>query len=114
MRSLLIVLFGLVLMASCSKSSIKMHSKASPPDQGCSQCHNLIYKEWKITFKPYEQVPVPGSTVEPGLFPQYHDRKMGSEGPGTTIAPAGKDCSECHVKSETPIGACTRERGGFK
>lgn len=113
MRNLLII-FGCLLLFSCSKGSIKEHVEAAPSDQGCGHCHYLIYKEWKITFKPYEQVPVPGSTVEPGLFPQYHDRKEGSERPKTTITPAGKDCSECHVKSETPTGACSRERGGDK
>ena len=68
MRNLLLI-FGCLLLASCSKSSIKQHAGPTPPDQGCGHCHYLIYKDWKIAYKPYEQVPVPGSTIAPGPFP---------------------------------------------
>ena len=113
MRNLLLI-FGCLLLASCSKSSIKQHAGPTPPDQGCGHCHYLIYKDWKIAYKPYEQVPVPGSTIAPGQFPQYHDRKEKEAQPGTAVMPARKDCGGCHVKAETPEGKCIREKSGFK
>jgi len=113
MRNLLIIL-GCMLLASCTMSAIKQHSGPTPPDQGCGHCHYLIYKDWKIAYKPYEQVPVPGSTIAPGQFPQYHDRKEKEAQPGTTVMPGRKDCGGCHVKAETPEGKCIREKSGFK
>ncbi|MBM2838397.1 MAG: hypothetical protein HW415_1022, partial [Deltaproteobacteria bacterium] len=56
----------------------------------------------------------PGSTIAPGQFPQYHDRKEKEAQPGTAVMPARKDCGGCHIKAETPEGKCIREKSGFK
>lgn len=110
-----LILIGSLFLASCTmQAALKQHAGPIPSNEGCGHCHNLIYKDWKITYKPYEQVPVPGSTIAPGQFPQYHDRKEKEAQPGTTVMPARKDCSGCHVNAETPGGNCTREKGGFK
>lgn len=109
----LVVICGL-LFYSCTMATAKRHTGATPQDQGCGHCHFLIYKDWKISYKPYEQVPVPGSTIAPGQFPQYHDRREKVVQPETTVLPAKKDCGGCHVKAETAEGTCTREKSGYK
>lgn len=112
-KHILIILGGLFLV-SCTMSALKQHAGPTPPEEGCGHCHYLVYKEWKISYKPYEQVPVPGSTIAPGQFPQYHDRKGREAQPGTTVMPARKDCTGCHIKTEAPEGNCTREKSGFR
>jgi hypothetical protein len=109
-----ILIIGGIFLASCTMQALKQHAGPTPPDEGCGHCHYLIYKDWKISYKPYEQVPVPGSTIAPGPFPQYHERKAKEAEVGTTVMPTRKDCSACHVGVESPEGKCTREGAGFK
>ena len=112
-KSILIVICGLFLV-SCTMKALKQHAGPTPPDEGCGLCHHVVYKDWKITYKPYEQVPVPGSTIAPGPFPQYHDRREKEGQSGTIVSPARKDCASCHAGAEFPAGICTRQKSGFK
>lgn len=114
MKIYISIALGALFLASCTVLSLKQHTKATPPEEGCGHCHYVIYKDWKITYKPYEQVPVPGSTIAPGQFPQYHDRKGREAQPGTSVTPTRKDCSSCHEGAKSPKGECSREKAGFK
>lgn len=107
------ILCGLFL-ASCTMQAMKRHAAPTPPEEGCGHCHYLVYKDWKITYKPYEQVPVPGSTETAVNIQQYHERRGTAVKPETTVMPARKDCTSCHAVAEVPSGSCARDKAGFK
>lgn len=112
-RYILITATGLFL-ASCTMNVLKQHAGPTPPEEGCGHCHYLVYKDWKVTYKPYEQIPLPGDTQTPVNIQQYHERRGKEAIEGTTVMPARKDCTVCHAGAESPKGSCTRDRQGFK
>lgn len=114
MKKIILIIFGGLFLASCTMSALRQHAGPTPPEEGCGHCHYLIYKDWKISYKPYEQVPVPGSTETPVSLPAYHERKLKEAQPGAVVTPGRKDCTSCHVTAEPPQGKCTREKAGFK
>jgi len=114
MKKYILILIGGLFLGSCTFSALKQHAGPTPPDEGCGHCHYFVYKDWKVSYKPYEQVPVPGSTIAPGQFPQYHDRKGKEVQPETAVMPGRKDCTSCHPGAEIPAGSCARDKSGFK
>ena len=94
-RSIAIIAFILILTAvffSCARIN-RWQTVHTPQDETCMHCHYGIYKNWKISYQPYNEALQKADYVPVHSNPMSAEdvemKKSHKEGKG--------DCSKCHI-----------------
>jgi len=89
------VLFLSLIIFSCARLS-KWEGAHTPPDDNCAHCHYAIYKDWNISYRPFNEAAKSEDYTpvhsRPMSAADVRKRRSHDEGRG--------DCSECHVVRE--------------
>jgi len=94
-RNLIKIISALIVVAvliSCARIK-RWQDTHTPPDDACVHCHSAIYKNWKISYRPYNE----SARMED--YSPVHSRPMSSEDVKMRKSHIqGKgECSDCHV-----------------
>ena len=91
-----ILIFALIIISftaiSCARLA-RWQEAHTPPDDACRHCHYAIYKDFQISYRPYNV----GAKSED--YQPFHSRPMsGSDVRMAQSHGSGKgDCTECHI-----------------
>jgi len=94
-RGIAITAFILILSAlffSCARIN-RWQATHTPPDDACMHCHYSIYKNWKISYRPYNEA------LKEGDYEPVHSSPMSKEDVEMKKShKEGKgECSKCHI-----------------
>ncbi|MDT8318797.1 MAG: multiheme c-type cytochrome [bacterium] len=88
--ALIFILTALVF--SCARIN-RWQAVHTPPDEACMHCHYGIYKNWKISYRPYNEA------LKEGDYEPVHTSPMSAEDVEMKKShKEGKgDCAKCHI-----------------